>query len=176
MTHSLQFLFAVAAVAANVSTLVLLAALLGSGRVRVLAKLREQLAPWVVPAAAIVAVVTMSGSLYFSEVAHFIPCPLCWMQRCVAYPTAIILVIAAFRRDLAVRIYIIPLVLIGTVISSYHFLIERGVLKATESCKIGASCADVWFTEFGVVTLAYMAFSSFTLIAALLALPPRSPS
>jgi len=28
-----------------------------------------------------VALFTTLGSLYLSEIAHFVPCPLCWYQR-----------------------------------------------------------------------------------------------
>ena len=48
--------------------------------------------------AALVAIVTTLGSLYFSEVAHFIPCKLCWYQRIAMYPLSITLLIAALRR------------------------------------------------------------------------------
>ena len=35
-------------------------------------------APW---SAAAIAVTCMLGSLYLTEVAHFVPCRLCWYQR-----------------------------------------------------------------------------------------------
>ena len=47
----------------------------------------------------IVALVAMLGSLYFSEVAHFIPCEYCWYQRIAMYPLVLILGIAAYRQD-----------------------------------------------------------------------------
>ena len=42
-----------------------------------------------------VALVATAGSLYFSEVAHFVPCKLCWYQRIAMYPLVPILAIAA---------------------------------------------------------------------------------
>lgn len=53
-------------------------------------------APWLAFA---VAATAMAGSLYFSEVAGFVPCVLCWYQRIAMYPLAIILLIAAIRHD-----------------------------------------------------------------------------
>lgn len=176
-TGSFQVLFAVLAIASNIATVIVVATRLGSARMAPLAKLRTMLEPYVLPFTFVVAAVTMSGSLYFSEIAlappHMVPCPLCWFQRCAAYPSAILLGIATFRRDLSIRVYVIPLALIGATISVYHLLIENSILNPTASCKVGASCADVWFTEFGFITLAYMALSSFLLVASALALPPR---
>jgi disulfide bond formation protein DsbB len=173
---SFQLFFSILALASNASAVGLIAARLGSSRMAPLQAVRDAVEPVVLPLATIVAVVTMAGSLYFSEVAHYVPCPLCWLQRAVAYPVAVILVIAAFRRDVAVRIYVLPLVAIGTVISTYHWLLERYPQLETSFCSTGASCAAPWFTRVGFITLAYMAFSSFVLIASLLALPSREPS
>ena len=37
-----------------------------------------------------VAGVATLGSLYFSEIADFVPCRLCWFQRILMYPIALI--------------------------------------------------------------------------------------
>src|SRR4051794_3718163 len=46
-----------------------------------------------------VALVCTLGSLYLSEVAHFVPCKLCWYQRIAMYPLVPILGLAALRQD-----------------------------------------------------------------------------
>ena len=48
-------------------------------------QLQAQWAAWVVAA------VATGGSMYFSEIAHYIPCQLCWYQRICMYPLAIVL-------------------------------------------------------------------------------------
>src|SRR4051812_10965964 len=53
--------------------------------------------------AALVAVVATCGSLYLSEVAHFVPCTMCWYQRIAMYPLAPMLVVAAWRRDRGIK-------------------------------------------------------------------------
>src|SRR6266540_43140 len=53
----------------------------------------------------LVAAVAMTGSLYFSEHAHYVPCRLCWFQRIAMYPLAVILLVAAMRRDRGARWY-----------------------------------------------------------------------
>ena len=39
------------------------------------------------------------GSLYFSEIKHLEPCVLCWYQRILMFPIAIILAVAIIRKD-----------------------------------------------------------------------------
>jgi len=115
-----------------------------------------------------VAGVSTLGSLYFSEVADYVPCRLCWFQRIAMYPIALIAVIALIRRDAGARWYTVPLATIGLAISTYHYLIERGVVADSEACALfGPSCADVWFEEFGFVTLAFMALAGFAAIIVL---------
>jgi disulfide bond formation protein DsbB len=117
----------------------------------------------------LVAGVAMAGSLYFSEVADFIPCRLCWFQRIAMYPLAAILLIAAIRRDRSVQWYAVPIAALGASVSIYHYLIEwQPDLEVGNACSAtGVSCAAFWFREFGFVTLAFMALCGFVAVIAL---------
>lgn len=125
--------------------------------------------------AAGVAAVATAGSLYFSEIADYAPCRLCWFQRICMYPLTAILVIAAIRRDRSARWYALPLLVCGAVISTYHYVIEWKPSWGESACGVGPSCTDVWFRELGFVTLAFMALAGFLAIGALLFIQP-SPS
>lgn len=115
-----------------------------------------------------VGLVSTLGSLYFSEVANYVPCRLCWFQRIAMYPIALVALVALIRRDRGARWYLVPLASIGAAISLYHYLIEWGVLSDTESCALfGPACADVWFRTFGFATLAFMALAGFVAVVAL---------
>ena len=118
------------------------------------------------------------GSLYFSEIADYIPCRLCWFQRILMYPIAVISVVALVRRDRQARWYVLPFTFIGAGVSLYHFLIEQGVVADSDSCTMfGPACAEVWFTQFGFVTLAFMALCGFVAMAVVNLLPtPEDPS
>jgi disulfide bond formation protein DsbB len=124
--------------------------------------------------AAAVAVTATLGSLYFSEVAHYVPCRLCWFQRIAMYPLAVILVIAAVRGDRSVRWYAGPLAAAGALVSTYHYLIEWRPSLEGGACGVGPSCADIWFRELGFVTLAFMALCGFVAILVLVLPTPRS--
>jgi disulfide bond formation protein DsbB len=117
----------------------------------------------------IVAAVATAGSLYFSEVADYVPCRLCWFQRIAMYPLAVILLIAAIRRDGAIRWYAIPLAAVGACVSIYHYLVEWHPRLEGDVCDPTSPCSLVWFREFGFVTLAFMALCGFAAIIALLA-------
>jgi disulfide bond formation protein DsbB len=122
----------------------------------------------------IVALVTTLGSLYFSEVANFLPCNLCWYQRIAMYPLAVILLVAAIRRDHGVRWYVGPLAAIGAVTSTYHYLVEwYPSLESGGVCSTTTPCTVPWFRELGFVTLAFMALCGFAAILVLVV--PPSP-
>lgn len=119
--------------------------------------------------AAVVAGTAMVGSLYLSEGAHFLPCKLCWYQRIGMYSLAIILVIAAVRRDWGIRPYALALALLGPLVSSYHYLIERfPSLEQGSSCDPTNPCTFVWFFHLHYISIPFMALSAFALVATIL--------
>ena len=119
-----------------------------------------------------IAGVATIGSLYFSEVEHFVPCRLCWFQRVLMYPIALVALVALLRRDRDARWYIVPFSLIGAGVSIYHYLVEWEVIADSGSCTLfGPACAEVWFREFGFVTLAFMALCGFVAIAVINLVP-----
>ena len=124
-----------------------------------------------------VALVATAGSLYFSEVAHFVPCKLCWFQRIAMYPL-VLLALPAIRSDQRAAWYFLPLPLVGLAVAGWHILIERGVVEETSSCVISApgGCATRWIEEFGYVTIPTLAATGFALIAAVLAIAAFRPA
>ena len=122
-----------------------------------------------------VALVATAGSLYFSEVAHFVPCRLCWYQRIAMYPLVPILGIAAWRRDVGVRVYGLTLACMGGAISTYHVLLERYPSLETSACEKSNPCTLIWVKRFGYLTIPTMALSAFALIVLLLVIS-KSPA
>jgi disulfide bond formation protein DsbB len=138
--------------------------------------MRERLAPGAIAAAAIVAALAMGGSLYYSEVVHLVPCALCWFQRICMYPLVLLLGIAAFRRDIGIRVYAIPLAAIGAVISVYHLLLEWHIVEVSLVCEVDNPCSTVLFRQFGFISLPFLALTAFLLIIAFLLIPHRRRS
>jgi disulfide bond formation protein DsbB len=120
-----------------------------------------------------VALVATLGSLYYSEVANYTPCKLCWFQRIAMYPQSIVLGIAAFRNDHSIRRYALPIVSIGAAISLYHYLLQRfPSLASSGSCDPTAPCTTTWVWQFHFISIPFMALSGFAAIAILLWLLP----
>lgn len=170
-TASLFFaLLALAANAIVLGAIVLGVAALVSARGRELAvRIRDELAPSAIWLAWIIATVSTLGSLYFSEVANYPPCKLCWFQRIGMYPLSVILLIAALRKDDAGgRWYGAALALLFLPVSAYHYLIEWYPSLDAAACDPTTPCTLIWFRRFGFVTIPYMAMSGFAAIAVLL--------
>ncbi len=105
------------------------------------------------------------GSLYFSEVADFIPCKLCWYQRIAMYPLALLLVMAAIRRDRDMLRYVRVISLVGLAVSAYHVWIQWFPEKSN-FCEFDNPCSARWVEAFDRVTIPQMAGLSFLLIIA----------
>ena len=114
----------------------------------------------------LVSLTAASGSLFFSEIARFEPCSLCWWQRIFLYPQVIILGIAFWKKDYGARFYVISLSLIGAVIAGYQYIITEFILTSPQSiCSAaGPSCLTNYFTQFGYITSPLMSFTAFILI------------
>ena len=120
--------------------------------------------------AALVATVATAGSLYLSEGGHLVPCRLCWYQRTMMYPLAVILIVAAVRRDWSIRPYAITLALIGAAISTWHVLIEwYPSLESGSSCDPTNPCSALPLNRYaGYLSIPTMAGSAFLLVATVL--------
>jgi disulfide bond formation protein DsbB len=127
----------------------------------------------------LVASIATGGSLFFSEIAGFIPCELCWYQRICMYPLSIVSLLAALANDRRAGRYLLPLPLVGAGVSVYHLLVENGVVEQAKACLLSApgGCATKWIEEFGYVTIPTLALTGFALCFAFLLLasfPPLS--
>jgi disulfide bond formation protein DsbB len=120
----------------------------------------------------LVSSIATGGSLFFSEIAGFIPCELCWYQRICMYPLSIITLLAALANDRRVARYLLPLPLVGAGVSVYHLLVENGVVEQAKGCLISApgGCATKWINEFGYMTIPTLALTAFVLLIGFLAL------
>jgi disulfide bond formation protein DsbB len=145
-----------------------LAAAVSDGARGALDQLRDLVGPYALWLAWLVAATAMAGSLYFSEVAHLVPCALCWYQRIAMYPLAFILLVAAVRGDWAVRPYATVLAAVGAVISTYHVLLQRFPGLPSGSCSLETPCSAIDLERFGFITIPVMALVGFVTVLTLL--------
>jgi disulfide bond formation protein DsbB len=125
----------------------------------------------------VVASIATGGSLFFSEIAHFVPCELCWYQRICMYPLSITTLLAALFDDPRAARYLLPLPVVGAGVSVYHLLVENGVVGESLTCRISApgGCTVKWINEFGYVTIPTLALTAFALVFAFLLLAAYEP-
>ncbi|MCC7369639.1 MAG: disulfide bond formation protein B [Chloroflexi bacterium] len=114
------------------------------------------------------------GSLYFSEVMKFPPCTLCWYQRILMYPLVLVIAVGILRRDAGVHQYVLPIAVLGLVISVYHNLLYfRIIPEEIQPCTVGIPCTTIQIEWFGFITIPLMSMTAFTVIAICMAIHRR---
>lgn len=105
------------------------------------------------------------GSLLASEVWHFAPCTLCWYQRYLMYPLAVIIAVGILKRSPRLPLYVLPFSLTGLGVAIYHNLLYWGVVGSpTGLCQAGVSCTARYFEWFGFITIPFLSALAFAII------------
>jgi len=115
----------------------------------------------------IISLVAMSGSLYYSDVALFTPCRLCWYQRIFMYPIVFLSALSIIRRSKDIIPYLAMLAGLGLPISIFHYNLQMNQhLTGSDNCAIagGASCSESYFQHLGYITIAMLALTAFAMI------------
>ncbi|MDX6479674.1 MAG: hypothetical protein QOG85_184 [Gaiellaceae bacterium] len=124
-------------------------------------------------AAFIVAAIATGGSLFYSEVARFTPCELCWFQRICMYPLSFFLLIMAIWGANRAARYMLALPIVGAGVSIYHMLIGYKVIIEPVSCsRFSGGCGLNWIEPegFGYLQIETLAFTAFLLLIGFLVL------
>lgn len=122
----------------------------------------------------IIALTSTLGSLFFSEILKYPPCTLCWYQRSLMYPLALIIPVGTLRRDKGLPSYVLPLTVLGLLIALYHNLLYFGVIsESLAPCTAGVPCTQRQLELLGFITIPLLSFSSFLVITVLMYLTLR---
>ena len=113
-----------------------------------------------------VAAVSAAGSLWFSEVAGFVPCEFCWYQRILMYPLVVVLGVAMWRGDDLLRWRALPFSLTGVAVSAYHVQLQWFPDQGS-SCDAVTPCTQQWVDRFGFMSIPVMSFCGFVAITVL---------
>jgi disulfide bond formation protein DsbB len=114
--------------------------------------------------------IAMCGSLFFSEVWGWLPCVLCWYQRILMYPLALILPVGILRRDTALYMYVLPFSLLGAGVSLYHYVLVKTDLFPEPPCNINIPCTVEYLNLLGFINIPLLALTAFLLISLMAAL------
>ena len=109
--------------------------------------------------------------LVYSEIIHFLPCYLCWMQRVFMFPLVFMFGIAFWDKDRRVVRYALPLLCIGFFISVYqNFFYYFGENSSLPCDASGVSCYQHLVSEFGgYISIPMLALTAFFALLTLLA-------
>lgn len=123
----------------------------------------------------IIALLSVVGSLFFSEVMQLPPCVLCWYQRIAMYPQVLIIGTGIILRDKRMKIYALPLALAGLAVAIYHNLIYYGFIpESITPCTEGVPCNVVQIEWLGFITIPLMGLGAFaSVIICLLLYRPK---
>ena len=121
----------------------------------------------------VTALIATLGSLFYSNVAGFPPCDLCWFQRIFMYPLVILFAVALIKKDSSVIKFALPTAAVGGLISLYHnymYFGDQGLNAICQLFGVGVSCTKRYVFEFGYITIPVMALTAFALIITFLVL------
>jgi disulfide bond formation protein DsbB len=132
----------------------------------------DQLIDWLGTAsrhiALLAAWIATCGSLFFSEVLGWQPCVLCWYQRILMYPLAILLAIGIVRRDRGLHTYILPFSIAGIGVSLYHYLLIKTDWLPPPPCAVGVPCTVDYLNWFGFINIPFLALTAFLIISCMM--------
>jgi disulfide bond formation protein DsbB len=116
-----------------------------------------------------VALVSSFAALFIGEVMSMAPCQLCWYQRVLMFPLAVILGMAAFGSDRRGAVYALPLALGGAAVAAYHTALVAGwVPKGWIPCGAGPSCSNQKLLIFGDIQIPWRSLLVFAAIVVFL--------
>lgn len=106
------------------------------------------------------------ASLYYSSIANFTPCVLCWYQRIFIYPQLVLFIVAMARKTRDVLPYTIALSFVGGAIAIYQVIIERlpALAAVCAPDELATSCGTIYVEGFNYITIPVMGLTVFVLL------------
>lgn len=108
----------------------------------------------------IVAIIATIGSLYYSLIAGFYPCRLCWYQRILMYPLVLVLGYSFIINQPKMYRLVLIFTILGLGISIYHSYLQ---ITPSSTCAF-IGCGTIQFRFLGILTIPNQAALAFSLI------------
>lgn len=125
----------------------------------------QRLAPNAYHLIFLISLIATLGSLFYSEVAKYTPCVLCWYQRIFMYPQTLIVYLATIRNERVLTPYLLLMNVVGGIIALYHYIIQVSPKLSILPCELAGkvSCTKAFSFHYGYITIPMMALTAFTL-------------
>lgn len=106
------------------------------------------------------------GSLYYSEIAGFPACVLCWYQRILLYPQLLMFGVALWKEKSDVFPYTNILSVVGLCVALYNVAVQtfQSVSAICEPGGVLVSCLEKYVEGFGYITIPVMSATAFALL------------
>lgn len=117
------------------------------------------------------------GSLYYSSIAGFVPCTLCWYQRILLFPQVLLLGTAYIRKTREILLYTVVLSSVGALVSLYQVIIERipAVAAFCAPGEVAVSCGTIYVEGFSYITIPVMGLTTFVVLILIALVGLRTP-
>lgn len=162
--ETVNMLIMIGVVATQVAAAALLLALLN---VRGFIGVRTFVARNGITLSTLVLLAAVIGSLFYSSIAGFAPCVLCWYQRIFLYPQLVFFIAAYVRKTRDVVPYTMLLSGFGVLVALYQAILERLPSAVATFCypsEFSASCTTIYIEGFNYITIPIMSLSVFILL------------
>lgn len=106
------------------------------------------------------------GSFYYSSIAGFAPCVLCWYQRIFIFSQIFLLGMAFVRKTRDIFPYTLMLSVVGALLSLYQVVLERfpAVAAICAPGEVSVSCGTIYVEGFSYITIPVMGLTVFVLL------------
>lgn len=116
-----------------------------------------------------ISLVSMLGSLYYSDILKYAPCVLCWYQRILMYPQVALFAVALWKKEpFRVWTYSAVLSVVGLLIAGFHYYIQIAnnpiVTLPCDALGYSVSCTESFAPIFGYITIPMMALTGFVML------------
>jgi disulfide bond formation protein DsbB len=169
--ETLNYGLAFGAVIMQIVTVALIAALLWRHRLSDLDDIIEHVGKWGLWIGFLITLAGSAMTLYYSEVLHFTPCGLCWLQRVFLYPQVVLFAIALWKKGHHIADYAIGLSIAGGLVALYQHYLQMGGsenIPCPAAASAAADCAARILFEFGYVTFPLMSATLFAFVIAVM--------
>jgi len=115
-------------------------------------------------------IIAVAGSLFYSDVAGFTPCKLCWIQRIFIFPQILIILVSKFNKKKEILTenmwgYLSWMTGFGLFFAIAHNYIYYFGRETSITCDAAASCKAYYMYEYGIVTIPFMAIGLLVSLA-----------
>ncbi len=112
--------------------------------------------------------VNIMNNDFFATGWGFMPCLLCRWARILMYPLIISSFISIRKKDPAVVDYIFPISIMGIVLETYHYLLQKtdwlDAISGATLCTRANPCNALQVNYFGFITIPFLCLVAFVVI------------